>query len=50
MSQISHIKYKDVIEAWRFDAEYFKPKFLEMISNLEKKWCFVLWENATKGC
>lgn len=46
MSQISHIKYKDVIEAWRFDAEYFKPKFLEMISNLEKKWCFVLWENA----
>lgn len=46
MSQISHIKYKDVIEAWRFDAEYFKPKLLEMISNLEKKWCFVLWENA----
>ena len=46
MSQISHIKYKDVIEAWRFDAEYFKPNLLEMISNLEKKWCFVLWENA----
>ena len=46
MSQISYIKYKDVIEAWRFDAEYFKPNLLEMISNLEKKWCFVLWENA----
>lgn len=46
MPQISHIKYKDVIEAQRFDAEYFKPKLLEMISTLEKKWCFVLWENA----
>ena len=29
MSQISHIKYKDIIEAWRFDADYFKPEILK---------------------
>lgn len=46
MPQISHIKYSDIIEAWRFDAEYFRPIFLEMISNLEKKWYFILGENA----
>lgn len=29
MSQISYIKYTDVIEAHRYDAEYFKPEYLE---------------------
>ena len=38
MSQISHIKYKDVIKAWRFDANFFKPEYLslrEKINNIK---------------
>jgi len=30
MPQISTIKFKDVLEAHRFDAEYFKPEYLEI--------------------
>jgi len=30
MSQISTIQYSDVLEARRFDAEYFKPEYLEI--------------------
>lgn len=37
MSQISHIKYKDTIEAWRIDADFFKPDFLSKKNILEKK-------------
>ncbi len=33
MAQISYIKYTDVLEARRYDAEYFKPEYLE----IEKK-------------
>lgn len=33
MSQVSYIKYKDILEAHRYDAEYFKPEYLE----IEKK-------------
>lgn len=33
MAQISKINYSDVLEAHRFDAEYFKPEYLE----IEKK-------------
>jgi len=34
MAQISYIKYTDVKEARRYDAEYFKPEYLE----IEKKF------------
>jgi len=30
MAQISYIKYTDVLEARRYDAEYFKPEYLEI--------------------
>jgi len=36
MAQISYIKYKDVLEARRYDAEYFKPEYLIINSNLKK--------------
>lgn len=37
MSQISHIKYKDIIEAWRLDADFFKPEYLEIDEIIEKQ-------------
>ncbi|MCA9351703.1 restriction endonuclease subunit S [Patescibacteria group bacterium] len=37
MSQISKIKYSDILEAQRFDAEYFKPEYLKMYNLLKKK-------------
>lgn len=37
MAQISKIQYKDIIEAKRFDAEYFKPEYLNFNSILENK-------------
>ena len=59
MSQISHIKYKDIIEAWRYDADYFLPDFIETkeklssiphvtfwdedITSLFVKWVFDIW-------
>jgi len=39
MSQISHIKYKDVIEAKRFDADFFKPEYLELREKLSNIKC-----------
>lgn len=36
MAQISIIKYKDILEARRFDAEYFKPEYLEIEKKLKK--------------
>lgn len=44
MSKISHIKYKDVIEAWRFDADFFKPEYLALEKRTESK-DFILFEN-----
>lgn len=35
MAQISYIKYTDVIEARRYDAEYFRPYILKLISKIE---------------
>lgn len=37
MSQISYIKYKDILEARRYDAEYFKPEYLEINKKLKSK-------------
>ena len=37
MSQISHIKYKDIIEAGRFDADFFKPEYLDIDDLIYKK-------------
>ena len=36
MPQISTIHYKDIQEAQRFDAEYFKPEYLDIQIRLEK--------------
>jgi len=36
MSQISYIKYTDVLEARRYDAEYFKPEYLEIEQEIKK--------------
>ena len=36
MPQISKIKYSDVLEARRYDAEYFKPEYLKDDNALEK--------------
>jgi hypothetical protein len=50
MPQISHIKYKDIIEAWRFDADYFKPEYLNidyLISKKETKQLSELSEKIT---
>jgi len=35
MAQISYIKYSDVLEARRYDAEYFRPYILKLISKIE---------------
>ena len=37
MPQISCIKYADVLEARRYDAEYFKPEYLEIEEKLQSK-------------
>ncbi len=50
MPQISTIQFKDILEARRYDAEYFKPEYLKEDNLLEKKGFFVLNEIAdTKG-
>lgn len=36
MSQISHIKYKDIIGAWRLDSDFFKPEYLKIDEIIEK--------------
>ena len=43
MPQISHIKYKDIIEAWRFDPEFFKPEFLNAENLITSKSFSFLW-------
>ena len=35
MAQISIIKYSDIREAHRFDAEFFKPEYLEIEKKLK---------------
>jgi restriction endonuclease S subunit len=35
MAQISYIKYTDVLEARRYDAEYFKPEYLKVEKKLK---------------
>lgn len=53
MPQISTVHYKDIQEAQRFDAEYFKPEYLEN----EKTFSIIPWDrcanvvrrNITKG-
>ena len=42
MPQISIIKKSDILEARRFDAEYFKPEYLQEERLLEKKGFFIL--------
>ena len=37
MAQISTIKYSDILEAHRYDAEYFKPEYLEIERNIRKQ-------------
>jgi len=36
MAQISIVKYSDIKEARRFDAEYFKPEYLETLKVIKK--------------
>ena len=40
--QISIIKYSDIVKAKRFDAEYFKPEYLEISRTLRSKKYFRL--------
>jgi len=44
MAQKSIVKYSDILKAKRFDAEYFKPEYLEYDLNIEKKGYWVLNE------
>ena len=44
MPQISYIKYTDVLEARRYDAEYFKPEYLAINRQLQSK-DFVYFED-----
>ena len=47
MSQISYIKYKDIKEARRYDAEYFKPEYLKIEKKI-KAGKFTTVGNVTK--
>ncbi|MEK7624152.1 MAG: restriction endonuclease subunit S [Patescibacteria group bacterium] len=51
MPQISCIKYADVLEARRYDAEYFKPEYLEIEEKLQSKnyLCFDEFSFITDG-
>lgn len=50
MSQISYIKYSDIREARRYDAEYFKPEYLKDNLSLEKKgYNFLINISNVKG-
>jgi hypothetical protein len=50
MSQISYIKYADIKEAARYDAEYFKPEYLRDANFLEKKgYKFLINLSEVKG-
>jgi hypothetical protein len=46
MAQISYIKYTDILEARRYDAEYFKPDFLEIEEKILRKG----YEQLRKYC
>jgi|GEM_PF-3993194 len=37
MPQISYIKYTDVLEARRYDAEFFKPEYLQIEGKLNRE-------------
>ena len=37
MAQISTIKYSDILEAHRYDSEYFKPEYLEIERNIRRQ-------------
>ncbi len=52
MPQISYINYQDIIEAHRFDAEYFLPKYLEIENTLKKHTSIFIKDCATfsNGC
>lgn len=45
MPQISHIKYKEITEARRYDAEYFKPEYLKSDKIIKTKE----WKYFDKG-
>lgn len=47
MAQISKIKYKDIKEAHRYDAEYFKPEYLE-IERIISAYKYDFLKNVTK--
>lgn len=50
MPQISHIKYTDILKAGRYDAEYFKPEYLNDDYFLEKKgYDFLINISDVKG-
>lgn len=44
MAKISHIKHSDVLEARRYDAEYFKPEHLEINNELSSSGALKLSE------
>ena len=51
MSQISTIQLKDVLQAKRFDAEYFQPEYIEIekkLKNIEGDFLFNLADNGYK--
>lgn len=43
MPQISKIKYSDVLEARRYDSDFFKPDFLDVNNKLKKFWSYTFW-------
>lgn len=50
MFQISYVKYTDILEARRYDAEYFRPEYLKDDFSLEKKgYNFLICISDVKG-
>ncbi len=47
MAQISIIKKSDILEAHRFDAEYFKPEYLKLEKNIKNN-AYFNFENCIK--
>lgn len=46
MPQISYINYTDIQKAGRYDAEYFKPEYLETLKIIKKYKCLFISEIA----
>lgn len=46
MPQISYIKYTDILKARRYNAEYFKPEYLEIEKTLQNKK-FIYFDDFT---